>query len=70
MQSLESFEDRKGKMENKTKKSATATSSLDEDLCPVIGNISTYPVRKQGKKDPEKINIPRHMTSEEALKKE
>lgn len=50
--------------------SSFSRSTLSEDLCPIIKSVLTYPQMKksEGKKARKKINLPKHMTSGEALK--
>ncbi len=44
-------------------------STFNEDLCPVIKDILTYPqIAVKEKRPRKKVSIPRHMTSEAALK--
>ena len=44
-------------------------SSMEEDLCPIIRSILVYPkINETAKKQRKQIILPRHMTSEAALK--
>ena len=56
-------------MEEAIGEASFSKSSLNEDLCPVIENVLKYPeVAKKESKVRKKLDIPRHMTSEAALK--
>eukprot|EP00112_Aurelia_sp_Birch-Aquarium-sp1_P002049 Seg1223.3 transcript_id=Seg1223.3/GoldUCD/mRNA.D3Y31 product="hypothetical protein" protein_id=Seg1223.3/GoldUCD/D3Y31 len=60
---------KKTSMEEAIGEASFLKSTLNEDLCPVIESVLKYPeVAKKEKKVRKKLDLPRHMTSEAALK--
>ena len=60
---------KKASMEEAIGEASFSKSTLNEDLCPVMENVLKYPeVAKKESKVRKKLDIPRHMTSEAALK--
>ena len=60
---------KKDDIDREAAEGSISKSSLEEDLCPVIENILVYPkIIQKEKKQRKKVILPRHMTSESALK--
>lgn len=56
-------------IEKEISEASFSRSNLSEDLCPIIDKILVYPqIKKNETKVRKKVNLPRHMTAEAALK--